>query len=98
MAPSLAEIIQDPDVATRAKSLASRARYDDASDSRLALPPVQRVRHLAHHIQGQRVECLGPVERDEAATARFLARDFRFAHGPLSASGKRTGRKINIMP
>ena len=81
MAPSLAEIIQDPDVAAGAKSLAARARYDDASDSRIALPPVQRASHLTHHIQGQGVERLGAVKRDEAATARFLANDFRFAHG-----------------
>src|SRR3984893_3199338 len=97
IAPGLAEIIQDLYVAARAKSLAARARYDDASDSRIALPPVQRARHLAHHIQGQRIECLGTAERDEAATARLLASDFGFANGRLGPRGKRPGRKITIM-
>ena len=97
MTSGLAKVIQNPDVAARTKSLVTHTPDDDAVDPCVILPPVQRGRNLAHHSQGQRVECLGAVERDDAARAHFLASDFRLPHDPSSAQETGTGGKI-IMP
>ena len=47
-------------------------------------PGVEGAAHLAHHGQGQGVERLRTVERDEARLALLLAEDFdALVHGTL---------------
>jgi hypothetical protein len=83
MAPSLAEIIQDPEPPAQ-KALpppVMMTRVTPGSRShRSSAPAISRTIFM-------RVECLGAIKRDEAAAARFLAIDFRFAHKASEGSG-----------
>ena len=69
--------VKQADVAAGAEG-APLALRDDEFDLRIMLPKIERPGDFAHHIQGQRIERLWPIERDEAGFAAFFEQDFGF--------------------
>ena len=77
LAPAGLEVVRElPDVAAGAEGLLARALHDDPRDRRILRPGIESAAHLADHGQGQSVERLRTVERDEARLALLLAENF----------------------
>ena len=77
------EFVELADVATGAERLFPRALHHDPRDGRIAGPVIESPAHLADHAQGQGIERLRPIERDQTGRPLPLADDFALAHAEL---------------
>jgi hypothetical protein len=68
---------------------APRAGDHDGAHVVVRVRGVQRLDQLAAHRGGERVQALGPVERDREDVVLDLVEDLLELHAPLLASGER---------
>ncbi len=90
----LARFVQSADVPAGAEGALARALNDDGLHRVVAHPRVKLRRHRQAHRMRQRVQRLGPVERDQPDRAAAFEEDFRSSliHAPkppLSSSAER---------
>ncbi len=76
----LAALIERTDIAAGAERTLARALDDDRLHLFIARPGVKLRRHRQRHVARQRVERLGPVERDQPDGAALLEEDFSVRH------------------
>ena len=62
---------------------------DDGADPVVDRPRLQLRRDRAHHVERQRVQRPGPVERDDGGVAAPFEQDFRVVHGAATFSRRR---------
>ena len=75
--PGLSEFVEMANVAAGAERPLARARHHHARHVRVVRPGIERAAHGAHHVERQRVQGLGPVQRDQARRAVLFADDLR---------------------
>jgi hypothetical protein len=73
-------LVEEADVAAGAEGaegpLPAHAAHAHALDPRVLAPGEQRRRQLPDHVQRQRIQRLGPVQRDQARAAADFRHDF----------------------
>ena len=86
----LAAVMKLENIAAGTEPFLARTVDDNGPDAVVSLPGFQRLDHCQAHAMGQRVERLGPVQRDAAHLAGLAGKNFRFVGHVRTALINRT--------
>ena len=91
-------LVEKPYVAAATEGAVAGAVDHDPGDAPVVAPFIERTMNLAHHVMGQRVERLRPIDGD--ATGRTLDTKQDIAHPESRASSERAmmTRMISLVP
>ena len=94
----LAGFVQRANVAAGAECAVAIAADDDRGDIVVLRPDAELFGHGKAHAMRERVQRLGPVQRDEAQRAALVEEDFRFIRHCRNISRATITRMISLVP